>query len=478
MEYPIANDQFEIPYKRSQSRVTYFVKILTFCFAVAVAIVTKNAFASFFVFSAIVLWDREFLLPVLLFTPLIETVLLAIEGVTITRLLAFFVAALLVSELILKNRFRFDTKNFCLFFFALVTLFGTLNAVLTGEYFISIYWQGNVLREYLVSAFSKVFFTIVLYSYLKDKGAVFLRKSLENGTIVLSIGIIMACIYFIYVGHETTSWYSTVTRMTFLGANPNDFSKILISLGVFPLYLFLLGNSRFQTLLGFFGFLLVSYSVFLTLSRGGIATLGVLFAVAIFVIYKYNKKRAIVVSIMFCAVLIGAFYTGLFDFISVYERFFGSHVQDITSLTAGRTDYWVSGLEAFFEKPILGHGGTRFASMWINYGANGKRAVMHNLYLEILVQYGILGSLAFLTILVSAFKGFFGMRKYLNVVPWSTVFFIPYLSLFSILFAGLAASWQWREILWYFIGLAMATSAFVENKFEGSGYKKPQENDY
>lgn len=472
MDLQIANDRLGFRNTRktqSRLRLVNFLKICGFCFGVLVAIMTRNAFLSFLPFGAILLRDRKFLLSVLLFTPLIETVLLAMEGVTITRLIALFVAVILISEMVLENSFYLDKKNICLFFFALVALFGSLNAVLTGEYFISSRWQGNVLRDYLVSPFSKIFFTIVLYSYFKNRGAVFLRKSLENASIALSVGIIMVSIYFITSGHETTSWHQTVTRMTFFGANPNDFSKILIALGAFPLYLVLTGKTKFQTLLGFSSFLFVSYSVVLTLSRGGIATLAVLFLISILVFLKQDPKRAIAVTIVFLAVLIGASLVGAFDLTFVYERFFGRHVKDISSITANRSDFLVSGLKAFFEKPILGHGGSSFTSKWINQLAVGQWNVMHNIFLEILVQYGIIGGLSFFMILFSAFKGFFKMRKYVDAVPQSTVFVIPYLSLLAILFAGLAASWEWREIFWYFIGIALVTSSIVGNNYYAKG---------
>ncbi len=72
------------------------------------------------------------------------------------------------------------------------------------------------------------------------------------------------------------------------------------------------------------------------------------------------------------------------------RRFFGKHVRgDVSALTAGRTDWAASTLNSIAERPFLSFGGSTYASRWVNYQNTGISAVMHNIYLEILIQYGI-----------------------------------------------------------------------------------------
>jgi len=429
--------------------------------AVAISLLTRNGLIGFVLFSGLVLFDRRLLISVLVVTPLIETVLIVQTGLTATRLIAAFFSAWFSIELLVQNRFPIDKRLLPILVYMIVSTAGLANALITGDFFISVYWEGALLEDFLKSNLPKLIFVVLLYLYIKSKGISFLLENLRVSTVSISSVLLIITIYFRTVGFEASTWGNVATRLSFTGADPNDFACFFATLGVFPLTLYLFTRSRMLRGVALMGFLAVVYSVFLTLSRGGFLTLLFMFIVFLFAHYKHAKKRLRPFLFMVSALMIGLYASGLLDLRPLYERFFGVHVRDLSSLTAGRTDFLRAGLNAALERPVFGYGGSRFASLWINYQAYGKLAVMHNLYMEILVQYGIVGILAFATIVFVSIRGFFVLRRKDFVNRETLLLYIPFISLAALLFSALALSWQWREIVWYFIGLSLATSALV-----------------
>ena len=119
--------------------------------------------------------------------------------------------------------------------------------------------------------------------------------------------------------------------------------------------------------------------------------------------------------------------------------------------------------EGFKQKPIFGYGGSQLASRWVNFNILGMNPVMHNLYLEILIQYGLVGLTVFSLLIIRTLADLRNLLK-LNKKHATdiTYLIIPFISLVTMLFAGLALSWQWRELLWYFISLCFVIGSFVE----------------
>lgn len=434
-------------------------KILLFSVAVGIALLTKNAYIPFVVFTGLFMIDRRFFVSSILITPIVETVLIVAEGFTLTKLQAIFFIFIFSVELLRRNRFSIDKRSRYLVMYFFVALFGLVNAFLFGEFWVLIGWDYNqVIRENFISVFPKIIFAIVMYMYIKEKGKSHLIENLKLATKVIPLSLIIVSIYFMTIGNVSSNWWSVATRLTFQGADPNEFSVIFLTLGVFSIYSVFFSKSRVWTLVGVLSSLMVAYSVLLTLSRGGILTL--LFCVVLVLVFfsKRNKRRSltiVLIGLVFLGILVMG---GFLDLKPVYERFFGKHVQgDVSSLTAGRTDWVASALNSIAERPFLGFGGSTYASRWVNYQNAGISAVMHNTYLEVLIRYGIIGLLVFLAILIRVFKDMLVVFEQRSLMSQEhSILLIPYISLSLMLFAGLALSWPWRELLWYFIALCLS----------------------
>jgi len=440
-----------------------------FLFVVGISLFTQNAIVPFVVFTGLVLLDRSFFLSVILLTPLIETVLIVAEGITLTKLLAMFFTLWFFINLVKRNSFSFDKRFRYLFLYLLVVVAGLFNAILFGDFMALIDWNyGLVLRENFITILPKIVFSIMMYLYIKSKGVSFLLDNLRLALGVIPLSLIIVAIYFITIGNESSNWWNVVIRLTFKGADPNEFSGLFLALGIFSFYLIFLSKSRAWVLVGLISVFMVFYSVFLTFSRGGFLTfLFTLFLVALF-FSKRNKRRFAIILLIGSAIVIFLFTMGILDFTPLYERFFGEHAvaAGISTLTSKRSDWWIAAIEAIKQRPIFGFGGSTYVSQWVNFQAYGKARVMHNIYFEILIKYGFIGVVLFLLIITRILRDSINILKISVGGPFQ-IFLIPFISLFVMLFAGLALSWEWRELLWYLIAICSSIGALTKNLRKG-----------
>ena len=115
-----------------------------------------------------------------------------------------------------------------------------------------------------------------------------------------------------------------------------------------------------------------------------------------------------------------------------------------------RADYWAAGLKGVAEEPFFGLGGDDSVSFYAvgKYAPGIDDHVMHNTFIEFMVQFGVLGFCFYLTlvftILYHAYKNFmFGVRTN------QLLLCVPSISYFISIFAGFFISRVWETTLWY-----------------------------
>jgi O-antigen ligase len=143
------------------------------------------------------------------------------------------------------------------------------------------------------------------------------------------------------------------------------------------------------------------FSVFLTLSRGGLVALGASLIAAIVVA---GRRRGPVLGLAAVAVLATVVYFGAFAPVEARDR-----ILELEGGT-GRTDIWTVGWRMVEDQPLVGVGAGNFPVASIQYllepGAllrtdfivdNPK--VAHNTYLNVLAELGVIGLALFLAII-------------------------------------------------------------------------------
>jgi len=191
--------------------------------------------------------------------------------------------------------------------------------------------------------------------------------------------------------------------------DPNYLAAVLVPAVVLSLFLALTSSSRLMKVaIGAAGGV-STIGIFLTQSRGGVIALGVAAVGSVVAAGRFRRQVVLVLS------LVGAFaavYLLLFAPPQSFSR--------ITSFTAndgsGRTDLWAVAAKAFEQHPVNGIGAGNFTVVEQQYAVNFNRNLpradlvvqvqqpVHNTYLHVATELGLVGLGLFLAILWIALR--------------------------------------------------------------------------
>ncbi len=215
-------------------------------------------------------------------------------------------------------------------------------------------------------------------------------------------GILMALAVIFFGGSK----YADRETITIMGksCDPNQVAANIIPGAVLSLNMFLTEKSdRKKNLFGLIGVVICAYSIFQTGSRGGFAALVV---GAVLVIYVTLRKGKLKTWTIVFSILVGIVVV---RYVPIFKE---GRALDFDSYTAtysnglNRIVIWKTLLKSFDGKWILGHG----VGSTINYleAAIGRRTAVHNTFLHVLYEVGIVGFLIFF------FPYFWMMKTYIK----------------------------------------------------------------
>jgi O-antigen ligase len=261
--------------------------------------------------------------------------------------------------------------------------------------------------------------------------------------------------------HVTTGYWGSATHIGEGGwtdrlsgaphdvVNPNGLAflvLLLICLGYF-----MTKHSPFKIRLGcYLTVPILTYALLLTKSRTGIIGLSIVLSG---IIIRSKKKILWVVCITLAASIIFINADPIYQDRWLSINVFRSDLKG--SATAhGRISGWISGFQVFLNKPLFGHGlGTSSEAAWHTLG---HTQVVHNFYLEVLQEFGIIGFLIYTGFIKGFFRNLITAKRALltNSVDQSFLLHVIY-SLETILVLQLAlslASYGVSVFPWYFFG--------------------------
>ena len=122
-----------------------------------------------------------------------------------------------------------------------------------------------------------------------------------------------------------------------------------------------------------------------------------------------------------------------------------------------RVYYWQAGAQALAEHPLFGRGGDESASQAVvaEYAPAGTQdKVMHNTYLEMAVEYGLVGLIFYLCFLFFALK--WGYRLYkLAINTGNLLIAAPPASYLVLMIAACFVSDIWDTSIWYNLSMIL-----------------------
>ena len=239
----------------------------------------------------------------------------------------------------------------------------------------------------------------------KDPGMAeeFVELRNKNGTVRISlIGayIVSATIYSLFLIYSVFSFgYKVHGDFVFLGTNfdPNFMGLPFSVASALELYFLINKRHRLGTLIALiFCYVSSVFIVVLSASRGSALSF-VLSNLIVLFLYLTRKNKSVLKKIVVLTLVVVAGFLMVFFF---YEKFGNAFARILTIGQAGsdngRFELWQSGIETWKSNWLIGGG------FYANFERFGK--AVHNTYIEVLSESGIVGFILLFPYLIRAFK--------------------------------------------------------------------------
>lgn len=326
-------------------------------------------------------------------------------------------------------------------------LYLLLYAVMVAGIPFAVYRPGafdQVIMKYLVNVVFFLLFLVHVDSVSK----------LKRVASIIVVSVLLYNIFGFVSGQFMGGRYVTGGQMF----DPNDVAFVEVSLLGFALWV----------LVGRFGFMMRAAAlatlvsgVLLTLftaSRGGL--LGLVTFLVLFLCLRVSRVSKAFKTALLAIMLVGAYANA--DKINL-ERYqtLGSLEDDYNLAEGGRVDTWKRGMREFWGNPLTGVGVNSFAPAvgWQRAaeGGFGKWQTAHSVYVQVLVETGIIGGTAYFLLIIIAVRTFNRLRRAAASLPDPELAVLPGILLVSF-GAQLVAAMFLSQAYSMFFTLAFALS--------------------
>jgi O-antigen ligase len=221
---------------------------------------------------------------------------------------------------------------------------------------------------------------------------------------------------------------------------------------------------------------LIGLAILFTYSRGGMLTLGAIVALMVPLgRVRITPGKVALAFVLFLALLPTNVGRRMLTIVSLLEE---SDVSVVDASAAKRRQLLTVGLHSFLDHPLLGVGFGNFGANFspyanqiglasVDYIPAGLRQFAHNLYLEVAVETGLLGLMAFLGSMAVAFVTMFRARRKLlarGQIEEAAIVTAIALGLAGYLISSVLLHSGWHRYLWMFLGFAVAVVRLTDEE--------------
>ncbi len=203
-------------------------------------------------------------------------------------------------------------------------------------------------------------------------------------------------------------------RMSSTFNNPNIFAEFMIMAFPFAVYYSFIGINNTYRKICTGAIFSIAFGIAFSFSRSGYVAL-----ILIMLFYAVSKIRK------YTMVITGVLSAFLICQRPVVERFFS--IPDIDTSTEKRLDIWSQGIKVITERPIFGHG-AGVENIWNILKKQGIDIPhMHNIFIQILSEGGIIGLIIFIGIIWQILRTAFVLieeESYAHIVGITLIAFI------------------------------------------------------
>ena len=230
-------------------------------------------------------------------------------------------------------------------------------------------------------------------------------EELKNVNKYSVIGGVVVAIYLLFFGESYTDGTNATRFVIAMNTNngygdPNFLALLLI----YPIFILLVkAEKKLSSVIDYALVILFLYVLFLLGSRGTIISIFITIILKSIIERRYKELLLIILGI---ASLGWYVYDSFYEIIG--KRFDVDFILETGG--AGRTDIWKVAWEMIKDNFIAGVGIYNSSNIYDYYssiagigGSRGYGRIMHNLYIEILVELGLVGFVLYFSIIVEVF---------------------------------------------------------------------------
>ncbi len=452
----------------SGKQIRFWLGIFFFLASVTVSTIIGSGIPLLIVTIPIILFNRDYLLPLLLIIPIVEGALTTNTLVTTTKdagviqssisesIAIAILTPIVIFDLIQKAKRKVP--------FRLTMLFIWLSVIVAIGYLVLLMhpqipeiatpaWVRVILK--LIKIF---FFWLLLkwsINYFKS-GLLMSLNLLKN----LAPFILLIVAGYIVLNPGVGRFDMSVFGMSHHGIMGANLSTLL------PFSFIIFFDRKKNFLMKVFAFLSIVGTLYVIMQIGSkngfLCFFFMIAACAYFTLWHRStdmKTAMIILGVVGAGV---ALYL-LQDSATIQRALFQEQQGGISGLSTGRTDLWYSGIEAIKHQPLLGFGGDETSSVYAVtlYAPEVEGHIIHNTILEFLVEYGLLGSIFYFMFIWAVFYRGYQNFKY-AIRTNQLILAVPTLAYYISQFAGLFTSRVWDSTLWYNSILIFAISILWE----------------
>ena len=246
----------------------------------------------------------------------------------------------------------------------------------------------------------------------------------------------------------------TSIRGVGLAGGANSAARYFIVALIFLVYLRNLANTGIKRLVVYSGIIILTFGVFMTVSRTGI----LLFfgAVGLLILLPYQGQRRTQIIFIFVISLLGLWYFSD-SILNILGSIFPSITQG-TDTVGVRYGFWHAGIRMFLDDSLFGVGIGRYPEVLPYYGwdlvpLRFLNSTAHNMYIALLAETGIVGFGIFMSMIAYAFRGYISAKKHIEG-KYSILINFWIIVLVVMLMGGITKTDQADKLLWMVLGLS------------------------
>lgn len=357
------------------------------------------AFVLLLLFSFIIAFSSFYAFIVFYVSLIPAQFLLILSGFTLMIPLGLILVIFFIRDLA-KGRMNLIFNREVLFYLAILFM------IIVSSLFASLFTQG----DWLTFRSNVLVITSALLIYLKVRTVdISNLKTMMKSVFLSSFMLSFVCLYIVgirvihfglprlIVQNENSSWLASMIAIyTFFGM-PAFLKGSRTAILAVPVTIFF--NMQF---------------ILSTQSRTSWLVL-LTMAMAFLVYSRYSLKKSVYFFVLFL-VIVSFFAFVILGWTVIYNRIFRSYERfGVTGLLSGRDYLTKAGLEVFKQFPILGIGNSSLLERQYVGDITGSYNIAHNGYVMILLRFGIIGFVVFISFCVNSVRTILHAEKYRTI---------------------------------------------------------------